>query len=131
MRWPPIYAQCLQPLELSCYFAILSTRHGLPPSCDGLHLVATTSDLVACLLAKSDGLQPTICPPGFLRFFTQAGVWRIHIRAQFNKRVSPSESPCGPVERALVEGIPCPDTKLLAASVGGLGREYSEFCPMY
>ena len=37
----------------------------------------------------------------------------------------PEEWPLWTRERALVERIPCPDTEQLAASVGGLGREYS------
>ena len=42
--------------------------------------------------------------------------------------MSPKSAPCGPVERVFVERIPCPDTKLLTASVGGRGRENSDFC---
>ena len=36
-----------------------------------------------------------------------------------------------PVERVYVQRIPCPDTEQLAASVGGLGRTYDDFCPIF
>ena len=41
--------------------------------------------------------------------------------------MSPQSASRGPVERGFVERIPCPDTEKLAASVGGLGRENSNF----
>ena len=37
---------------------------------------------------------------------------------------APKIDPCGPVERGFAERIPCPDTKQLAASVGGLGQSH-------
>ena len=43
--------------------------------------------------------------------------------------MNPKSASRGPVERGFVERIPCPDTEQLAASVGGLGRENSDFCP--
>ena len=41
--------------------------------------------------------------------------------------MSPQSASRGPVERVYVERIHCPDTEQLAASVGGLGRENSDF----
>ena len=41
--------------------------------------------------------------------------------------MSPQSASRGPVERVYVQRIPCPDTEQLAASVGGLGRENSDF----
>ena len=42
--------------------------------------------------------------------------------------MSPQSASRRPVERGFVERIHCPDTEQLAASVGGLGRENSDFC---
>ena len=45
--------------------------------------------------------------------------------------MSPQSASRGPVERVYVQRIPCPDTEQLAASVGGLGRTYDDFCPIF
>ena len=37
---------------------------------------------------------------------------------------APKSGPCGPVEGGFFERTPCPDTKQLAASVGGLGQSH-------
>ena len=45
--------------------------------------------------------------------------------------MSPQSASRGPVERVYVQRIPCLDTEQLAASVGGLGRTYDDFCPIF
>ena len=45
--------------------------------------------------------------------------------------MSPQSASRGPVERVYVERIHCPDTEQLAASVGGLGRTYDDFCLIF
>ena len=45
--------------------------------------------------------------------------------------MSPQSASRGPVERVFVDRIPCLDTKLLTASVGGLGRENSDSCLIF
>ena len=45
--------------------------------------------------------------------------------------MSPQSASRGPVERGFVERIHCPDTEQLAASVGGLGRTYDDFCLIF
>ena len=45
--------------------------------------------------------------------------------------MSPQSASRGPVERGYVERIHCPDTEQLAASVGGLGRTYDDFCLIF
>ena len=45
--------------------------------------------------------------------------------------MSPQSASRGPVERVYVQRIPCPDTEQLAASVGGLGRTYDDFWPIF
>ena len=45
--------------------------------------------------------------------------------------MSPQSASRGPVERGFVERIHCPDTEQLAASVGGRGRTYDDFCLIF
>ena len=45
--------------------------------------------------------------------------------------MSPQSASRGPVEWVYVERIHCPDTEQLAASVGGLGRTYEDFGPIF